>query len=137
MYGKIAIPRMKPDGLPELPHVLQAEERIPFYPPAALATQQSGQYVGDRIDVGRNVQTPPQQVIARIDDERELLRGHYSAQTVDKFCPARSPVRTVITRPSGNSRAYPRRRARDRLPVRDGLQPLARIPDKPADAVQE
>jgi len=86
--SEIAISGVEPDGLAELTHVLQAEKSIPLHAPAALATQHAGENVRDGVDVGRNVESPPEQIVSRIDNEREFFGGENLAQAIHKFCAA-------------------------------------------------
>src|SRR5689334_22156312 len=88
MHRQVAIPRVKPRWLAELSHGLQAEKSVALHAPSALAAQHAGEHVSDRIDVGGNVESPPQQVIASIDDDGDVLGGHGLAQAVDKLCAA-------------------------------------------------
>src|SRR5215472_429579 len=53
--------------------------------PAAFTAQHSRQYIHDRIDIGRDVQTPPFMVVAGIDDDREIFRRNNALKPVDKL----------------------------------------------------
>jgi hypothetical protein len=57
----------------------------PFHAPSTLATEHAGEHIGDGVDVGRNVETPPEQVIAGVDDQRDVFGGHDLAQSVDEL----------------------------------------------------
>src|SRR5690349_15201605 len=76
---------MEPCRLAELPHGLQAKEGVALYSPSSLAAQHAGEHVGDRIDVGRDVESPPHQIVAGIHHERDVFRGHDLAKAVDKL----------------------------------------------------
>ena len=69
VHGQVAVAGVEPGGLAELSHGLQAKKSIALHAPAALAAEQAGENVGDRIDVRGNVESPPQQVVAGVDDQ--------------------------------------------------------------------
>ena len=73
MNGEIAVAHMKPDRLGQLSHGLQAKKCVTLYAPAAFLAEQSGHRVGDRIQVGRDVQSPPFQIVSRVHDEGEFV----------------------------------------------------------------
>src|SRR5437870_2329127 len=81
---------MKPCGLAELSHGLQAEESVSLDSPAALATQHAGKNVSDGVDIRRNVEAPPKQVVAGIDDDRNLFGRHHLAEAINEFRSART-----------------------------------------------
>src|SRR5215831_2023242 len=85
MHRQIAVAGMEPCRLAELHHRLQAKEGIALHAPSALAAQHAGEHVGDRIDVGRDVKSPPHQIVARIHYQRDVFRRHDLAQSVDKL----------------------------------------------------
>src|SRR5882757_8002230 len=47
VHRHVTVAGVEPDGLTELSHVLQAEERVAFDAPASLAAEQVGKNVGD------------------------------------------------------------------------------------------
>jgi hypothetical protein len=69
---------------------LQAEKGIALYAPATLAAKQTGENVGDGIYIRGNVETPPQQIVAGIDDQRDLFRWDHLPQTIDELGAARA-----------------------------------------------
>src|SRR4029077_6380078 len=90
MYCQIAITGVKPDRLAQLPHMLHAEESIALDAPAALLTQHARQNICDRVDVRRNVQPPPQKIIASIDDQRQVFGSNDLLQAVYELGAAES-----------------------------------------------
>ena len=44
MHGQVAVASVKPCGLAELPHGLQAEERVAFHAPSTFAAQHAGEH---------------------------------------------------------------------------------------------
>src|ERR1700756_735599 len=79
---------MEPCGLAQLPHGLQAEEGVALHAPSALAAQHAGEDVGNRIDIGRDVESPPEQIVTGVDHQRDFFSRHDLAQAIDKFCAA-------------------------------------------------
>src|ERR1039458_650450 len=90
MYRQIAIAGVKPRRLAKLPHGLQAEKSIAFDAPAALAAEQAGKNVSDGVDVRGHVESPPQQVVASVDDESDFFRWDHLPQTIDELGAARA-----------------------------------------------
>ena len=88
MHCQIAVAGVEPCGFAELPHGLQAKKSIAFHSPSAFAAEQPGENVGDGINVGRNVESPPQQVIAGVHDQSDFFGGDNLAQSIDKLCAA-------------------------------------------------
>ena len=86
--SQIAITGVKPGRLPQLTHGLQTKKRIALHAPAALLAQFAGQHVGDGIDIGRNIQAPPQHVVTRIHDDREFFWTNNPAQSIHEFSAA-------------------------------------------------
>ena len=74
--GEVAVAGVKPDGLAQFAHGLQAKESVALHAPAALLAEQSGQHVGDGIEIGRNVKSPPLQIVSGVDDDGEILGGN-------------------------------------------------------------
>ncbi len=85
MYGEVAVTDVKPDGLGEFSHCLQTIEGIAFYTPSALAAKKASQSVGDGIQIGGNVQTPPLEIVAGVHHEGEILRWRYLAETIHEL----------------------------------------------------
>src|ERR1017187_10837825 len=85
MGCEIKIAETKPRRLPKLLHALQAAEAVAVHAPAALLAEQVRQSVEHRIDVGRDVQPPPLDVVAGIDDDREVLRRDHLLQTLHQL----------------------------------------------------
>src|SRR5271170_2050210 len=85
MHRKIAIASVEPRRLAQLSHGLQAEKSISFHTPAPLAAEQAGENVGDRVDIRGDIKPPPAQVVASVDDHRDLFRRNDLAQTIHKL----------------------------------------------------
>jgi len=90
LRGQIAIPGLKPRRLSQLPHRIETIKSVALHAPAALLAQFAGQHVGDGIEIGRNVQSPPQHVVAGIHDEGQLFRTKDLAQSIDELGAARA-----------------------------------------------
>ena len=83
--SKIAVAGLEPGGLAEFLHGLQAKKCVAFDAPTALAAEQAGENVSDGVDIGRNVKTPPEQVVAGVDDQRKFFWRDNPAQAVDEL----------------------------------------------------
>ena len=88
MCGEIAVSGVEPDGFAELSHRLQAVEGVALHAPSTLVAQEIGEDVSDGIDVGRNIEAPPEKVVAGVDYESDFFGGHDLAQAIDEFCAA-------------------------------------------------
>src|SRR5271165_5452850 len=100
---------MEPGRLAELSHGLQAEKRIALYAPSALAAEHAGEYVSNGIDIRRNVESPPEQIVARVNDDRDFFGGHDLPQAVNEFCTAGTTAQNadhaalfILARPSSS-----------------------------------
>src|SRR4029077_20636712 len=71
--GEITITHVKPDGLSQLAHGLQAVKGVALHAPATFFAEQAAENVGDGIQVGRDVQSPPLEIVAGIHDECDVL----------------------------------------------------------------
>src|SRR5258707_5395344 len=91
MNREIAIPGVEPCRLAKLTHGLQAEKRIAFDAPATLAAEQTGENVGDGIDIRGDVKSPPQQIVTGIDHHRDFFRRDNLTQTIDELRSTRPP----------------------------------------------
>src|SRR6202035_415679 len=90
MHGEVAVSSVEPRRLAELPHGLQAEKSIAFHAPAAFAAERAGEHVGDGIDIRRNVESPPEQVVPGVDDQSDFFRRNDLPQSIDEFGAARA-----------------------------------------------
>src|SRR3954447_23039171 len=63
-------------------HRLQAEKGVALHTPASFSAQHPREHVCDRVDVGRNIKSPPEQVIACVEDDGNLFGGHGLNQAV-------------------------------------------------------
>ena len=88
-------PRETTTASPSCRHGLQAKKRVALHAPAALRAELAREHVGDRIDVGRDVQPPPPHVVARINNDRQLFRAERSAAVHPQT--SRRPCRRVNT----------------------------------------
>src|SRR5207245_7005038 len=82
---QVTVAGMEPDRLSQLSHCLQALEGITLNAPTAFLAQQTGQRVSDGVQVGRNIQAPPEQVISGVHDDAQLFRRNHLAKTVDQL----------------------------------------------------
>ncbi len=85
MDREIAVAGVKPDGLSQFTHSLKAEESIALYSPAALLAEQSGEDVGDGVEVGGDIKAPPLQIVTGIYDDGEIFGGNDLAEAVHKL----------------------------------------------------
>src|SRR5581483_188908 len=81
---------MEPDRFAQLSHRLEAEKRVALDAPTALFAEQAREDVGDGVDIGRDIEAPPFQVVAGIHDDGEFFGWHNLAQTVHEFRAARA-----------------------------------------------
>ena len=86
---EIAVAGVKPDGLSQVAHGLQTKKCVALDAPAAFLAQQPGQYISDGIEVRRNVQSPPFQIVSGIHDDGEIFGRNDLAQAIDKLGAAR------------------------------------------------
>src|SRR5581483_4572477 len=86
MHRQIAVARVEPRGLAELSHGLQAEKCVALHSPAALAAQHAREHVGDGVNVGRDVESPPQKIVAGVDDKGDFFCRHDLAKAIDELC---------------------------------------------------
>src|SRR5207237_10396058 len=89
MDREITVAHLKPDGLSQMSHCLQAKECIALHAPASLFAKKSSEYVGDGIEVGRDVQSPPEQVVTGIDDQWQFFGCDESGKSIDELGPCR------------------------------------------------
>src|SRR3954469_12887376 len=89
MGRQITVPYAEPRLLTQLFHRVQAMKGIAAHSPTALAAQQVRQHIYNRIDVRRNIETPPNVVVAGVHDDGEFFRGNHAPQAVDKLRPSR------------------------------------------------
>ena len=89
MHREVAVACVEPRGLAKLPHSLQAEKSIALHAPAAFAAQQVRENISDGINVRRDVKSPPQEVVAGVDDEGDFFRRNHLPQTIDELGAAR------------------------------------------------
>ena len=85
MGRQVAVAELEPGRLAQLPHDLETFEGICFHAPTAFPAESSGKRVQDGIHVGRNVQAPPAQVVASVDDVSHLLRRNDLPQPLNKL----------------------------------------------------
>ena len=85
---QIEIAEREPRRLPELLHALEAAEAVVVHAPAAVGAEQARETVQDGVHVGRNVQAPPLDVVAGVDDDGEIFRRDHLLQTLHQLCAA-------------------------------------------------
>ena len=85
MDGEITVADMEPDGLSQLAHGLQTVKGVALDAPAALFAEQAGKDVGDGIQVGRDIQSPPFEIVPGIHDECEFFGSHDLTQAIDEL----------------------------------------------------
>src|ERR1700722_18892228 len=88
MGGEVAIAGVKPGRLSELTHGVEAKESVAFHAPAALLAEFTGQHVDDGIEIRRNVESPPEQIVTGVDDDGQLIGRNNLGESIDKFCAA-------------------------------------------------
>src|SRR4029077_16273712 len=76
---------VEPDRFSQLSHGLQAEKGVSLHAPAAFFAEHAREYVGNRIQIGRNVQSPPLEIVPGINDDGEFLGGNHLPKTVYEF----------------------------------------------------
>src|ERR1035437_2984023 len=85
MCRQIKIAETEPRRLPELLHTLQAAKAVVVHAPTAVLAEQVRQSVEHGIDVWRNMQSPPLEVVAGIDDDREVIRRDHLLQALHQL----------------------------------------------------
>jgi hypothetical protein len=66
------------------------QRKVSPFTPQPLLAELSGHHISDGIEIGRNVESPPEQVVSRIDDDRQLIGGNNLPQPIHKLGAARS-----------------------------------------------
>ncbi len=85
MGGEIEITEAEPRRLTESRHALETAKTVALHAPAALDAELASQSVEDGIDVGRNVQPPPLDVVAGVDDDRQIFGSDLVMHSLDEF----------------------------------------------------
>src|ERR1035437_5478874 len=85
MSRKIEIAKAEPAGLPQMRHAFEAAEAVAFDAPSAIDTKLTGQRVEDGVDVGRNVQSPPLNVVAGVDNDGQVLGSNRVEKSLYKL----------------------------------------------------
>ena len=75
---EVAVAEQKPTVAAELPHGLEQSEALRFAPPAPLLGRKPGERVGNSVEVRADPEPPVVEVIACVDDDRQLLRAELS-----------------------------------------------------------
>src|ERR1019366_5036382 len=88
MSGKIEIAKAEPGGLSQMRHALEAAETVALDAPSALDAELSGQSIQNGIDVGRNMQSPPLDIVGCIDDDGQIFGSNRVLQPLHQFCAA-------------------------------------------------
>ena len=85
MDGEITIANVEPDGLSQLAHGLQTVEGVALHAPATFFAQEAGKNVSDRIKVGRDVQSPPFEIVPGIHDDCDFFGSDDLAEAIDEL----------------------------------------------------
>src|SRR5947207_14699281 len=85
MRGQITVAELEPRRLSQLAHGLKTLEGVTFHAPAAFPAELAGKRIKNGIHVGRDMQSPPAQVVGSVDDVSHLLRRNDLPQPLDKF----------------------------------------------------
>ncbi len=88
MGRQIEVAKTEPRRLPQFRHAFKAAKTFVLQAPAALWAERAGEGVQHRIDVGRNVQPPPLDVVASVDDNGQVFRSDGVLQTLNELCAA-------------------------------------------------
>src|SRR5450432_4039293 len=84
MRGDIAIPQLEPVIGSQGPQSLQAMKGISVDTPSVLRVGETGQRVGNGVEIGRNVQPVHLRVIRRVSDDPQPLGIDHSGQSIEK-----------------------------------------------------
>src|ERR1035438_117523 len=69
-------------------HALETTKTIALDAPSALEAELAGKRVEDRVDIGRNVQPPPFDIVTGVDDDGQVVGSNLVMQTLNEFCAA-------------------------------------------------
>ncbi len=81
VHREIEIPEVEPGFSAELLHRPHELPRLAAASPAGFCVGFAGQRVNERVDVGRDVQAEVFEVVAGVDDERDLVAGEQLCQS--------------------------------------------------------
>ena len=90
MHAEVAVAQLEPIRLAETPQHLHGAPALIGHTPATLRVRQAGKRVHDGVDVGRNAEPHVLEIVARIDDDGELLRRQNRRKTGGELGPAYS-----------------------------------------------
>src|SRR5262249_1469065 len=86
MSRQVAVAKVKPAfGLRVAEELFEAVESVAGQTPTVFGVDHPGQRVGDNVQVRRDVQPEHLDVIARVDDDRDLFGRRDPAQPVEEF----------------------------------------------------
>src|SRR5580700_7314455 len=88
--GQIQIAELKPDVGAYPSKRLQTSEAVAANAPTVLRVRQTGQRIGDGIEVGRDVKTVNLSVIGGVADDEDALRLNYAGQSIEETRSAHS-----------------------------------------------
>src|SRR5207253_2850884 len=81
MGGQVEIAEPEPGAVrPEGPELLGGPERLSLTAPSTLAVADPSQPVGDRVQIGRDVEAVHLDVVSGIHDHRDVLWRHDTAE---------------------------------------------------------
>ena len=90
MCGQIAVANAEPRWTSHSPHYGETFKRLALDSPTPIRAQQSRQRISNGIHIGRNVESPPFEIVPRVHDNCQLARGQDLRQSLHQLCPAGS-----------------------------------------------
>ncbi len=103
MGREVPVAEAEPGLAPEPAHRFEAVERVVTDPPASRAVEETGQGVGDRVEIGRDAEPPPVEIVAGVADDEEPARLDHAHQAAEELRGPRSAR-------EGDDHRRPRRR---------------------------
>ena len=85
MRGEVAVAEAEPRLGAEVAHGLEAAEGLAREAPAPLDIEPAGERVGDRVEVGRDVESPDLGVVAGVADDGQVARVHDGRQASEEL----------------------------------------------------
>ncbi len=82
--GQIHIAELKPGVGAQPPQRFQTSEAVAANAPAVLRIRQTGQRVGDRIEIGRDVQSVNLGIVGGVADDEDAFGRNYARQAIQK-----------------------------------------------------
>ena len=85
MEGEIPVAEPEPGLTAEGRHRLEAVERLVAPAPPPVAIEAAGQSVGDRIEIGGDVEPPPLEIVPGVADDGEVRGIDHGGETPDQL----------------------------------------------------